>query len=53
MLFPGCKVLGGAGITRIGRGTIVGANAVVLGSTGEDEIWAGNPARCVGRRTDG
>lgn len=53
VLFPGCKVLGGAGITRIGRGTFVGANAVVLGSTGEYEIWAGNPARCVGRRTDG
>ena len=36
----------------VGSGTIVGANAVVLGSTGENEIWAGNPARCVGRRTD-
>ena len=27
-----------------------GANAVLLSSTGENEIWAGAPARCVGRR---
>lgn len=52
VLFPGCKVLGGAGVTRIGNGTIVGANAVLLNSTGENEIWAGNPARLVGHRTD-
>jgi len=29
----------------------VGANAVLLESTGENEIWAGVPARCVGKRT--
>ncbi|GAA2112133.1 hypothetical protein [Kocuria atrinae] len=52
VLFPGCKVLGGAGVTRIGRGTLVGANAVLMNSTGENEIWAGNPARLVGRRRD-
>ncbi|WP_198673431.1 MULTISPECIES: hypothetical protein [Kocuria] len=52
VLFPGCKVLGGAGVTRVGSGTIVGANAVLLNSTGENEIWAGNPARLVGHRTD-
>lgn len=52
VLFPGCKVLGGAGVTRIGNGTIVGANAVLLNSTGENEIWAGNPARLVGHRSD-
>lgn len=52
VLFPGCKVLGGDGVTRIGAGTIVGANAVLLNGTGEDEIWAGNPARLVGHRTD-
>jgi serine O-acetyltransferase len=50
ILCPGCKVLGKAGVLRVGRGTVVGANAVLLESTGEDEIWAGAPARCVGRR---
>lgn len=52
VLFPGCKVLGGAGVTTIGRGTVVGANAVLVNSTGENEIWAGNPARLVGHRKD-
>ena len=35
----------------IADGSIVGANAVLLQSTGPDEIWAGNPARKVGLRT--
>lgn len=52
VLFPGCKVLGGPGVTTIGRGTLVGANAVLMNSTGENEIWAGNPARLVGHRKD-
>jgi len=30
----------------------VGANAVLLQSTGENEIWAGIPAKCVGKRED-
>jgi serine O-acetyltransferase len=46
----GAKVVGGAGRLRVGRGTIVGANAVLLDSTGEWEIWAGSPARLVGHR---
>jgi len=46
----GAKVVGGAGRLRVGRGTVVGANAVLLESTGEWEIWAGSPARCVGHR---
>ncbi|ROZ63065.1 hypothetical protein EDL96_08145 [Kocuria soli] len=52
VLFPGCKVLGGPGVTTIGNGTMIGANAVLLTSTGENEIWAGNPARLVGHRKD-
>ncbi|MDN5631276.1 MULTISPECIES: hypothetical protein [Kocuria] len=52
VLFPGCVVLGGAGVTRIGAGTIVGANSVLMSDTGENEIWAGNPARKVGVRSD-
>ena len=50
ILSPGCKVLCKAGVLRVGRGSVIGANAVLLESTGEYEIWAGNPARCVGRR---
>lgn len=50
ILSPGAKILGKEGILRVGRGTVIGANAVLLQSTGEWEIWAGVPARCVGRR---
>lgn len=50
ILAPGAKVLGKEGVLRVGRGTVVGANAVLLQSTGEGEIWAGMPARCVGKR---
>ena len=50
ILAPGAKVLCKEGVLRVGRGTVVGANAVLLQSTGEDEIWAGVPARCVGKR---
>jgi serine O-acetyltransferase len=52
ILSPGAKVLGKEGILRVGRGTIVGANAVLLQSTGEAEVWAGVPARCIGKRED-
>ena len=50
ILSPGAKVLGKEGRLRVGRGTVVGANAVLLESTGEGEIWAGVPARRVGFR---
>lgn len=50
ILSPGAKVLCKGGVLRVGRGTVVGANAVLLSSTGENEIWAGIPARCVGKR---
>ena len=50
ILCPGAKILCKEGILTVGRGTVVGANAVLLQSTGEWEIWAGAPARCVGKR---
>ena len=50
ILSPGCKVLCKTGMLQVGRGTVVGANAVLLRSTGEWEIWAGVPARKVGER---
>ncbi|MFL4480039.1 hypothetical protein ACIPUB_17400 [Paeniglutamicibacter sp. ORCA_105] len=52
VIFPGAKVLGGDGTTSIGNGTIIAANAVLMSSTGPNEIWAGIPARRVGLRTD-
>ncbi len=50
ILSPGCKVLCKEGVLTVGRGTIVGANAVLLESTSAWEIWAGIPARKVGER---
>lgn len=50
VIFPGAKILGGDGVTRIGKGTIIAANAVVTRSTGDNEIWAGVPAKKVGVR---
>jgi len=50
ILSPGCKILCKVGVLTVGRGTVVGANAVLLESTGEWEIWAGVPARKIGDR---
>ncbi len=50
VLSPGSKVLCKEGTLRVGRGTVVGANAVLLESTGEGEVWAGLPAKLVGKR---
>lgn len=50
ILCPGAKVLCKEGVLTVGKGTVVGANAVLLQSTGEGELWAGMPARCVGKR---
>jgi serine O-acetyltransferase len=50
VLSPGAKVLCKEGVLRVSRGSVIGANAVLLQSTGEWEIWAGIPARRVGTR---
>lgn len=50
ILCPGAKILCKQGVLRISKGSVVGANAVLLESTGAYEIWAGVPARCVGKR---
>ena len=50
ILSPGCKVLCKEGVLKVGDGTVIGANAVLLESTGEFELWAGAPACCVGER---
>ncbi len=50
ILAPGAKVLCKQGVLVVARGTVVGANAVLLQSTGCGEIWAGVPARRIGLR---
>ncbi len=50
ILAPGAKVLCKEGVLCVGRGSVIGANAVLFESTGEGEVWAGAPARCVGKR---
>jgi serine O-acetyltransferase len=50
ILGAGAKILCESGILRVGHGTVIGANAVLLGSTGENELWAGVPAKKVGTR---
>lgn len=50
ILAPGAKILCKAGVLRVGKGSVIAANAVLLESTGEGEVWAGMPARCVGLR---
>jgi len=53
ILAPGAKVLCKQGILTVKRGSVIGANAVLLQSTGEAEIWAGIPAHCIGKREGG
>lgn len=45
----GAKVLGSCGQLVVGRGSVVGANAVLTKSIGDHEIWAGVPARFIRR----
>ncbi|MFN2216239.1 MAG: serine O-acetyltransferase [Anaerolineales bacterium] len=50
ILTSGAKILCKEGTLTVGQGTVIGANAVLLESTGENEIWAGIPARKIGNR---
>lgn len=50
ILSPGSKILCKSGVLRLSKGTVVGANAVLNNSTGENEIWAGIPAKRIGFR---
>jgi serine O-acetyltransferase len=34
----------------VGKGCVIGANAVLLESTGENEVWVGVPAKHIGDR---
>lgn len=50
ILCAGSKILFGENTLVVGKGTIIGANSVLTQSTGENEIWAGIPARKIGSR---
>lgn len=45
----GCQSIILGGVT-IGKGAIIGAGSVVTKNVGENEIWAGNPAKFIKRR---
>ncbi len=47
ILGAGAKVMGKEGILTVGKGSMIGANAVLTENTGEEETWAGVPARKI------
>lgn len=47
VLCAGAKILCKEGILVVGKNTIIGANSVLTNSTGDNEIWAGVPARKI------
>lgn len=47
ILCAGCKVIASHGKLIVGKNTIIAANAVLLESTGDNEVWAGVPARKI------
>ncbi len=52
IICAGAKVLSKEETLTVGKNSIIGANAVLLNSTKENEIWAGVPAKKIGVRKD-
>jgi serine O-acetyltransferase len=52
VLCAGAKILCKSGTLTIGKNSIIGANAVLTKSTGNNEIWAGVPAKKIKDRDD-
>lgn len=52
VLCAGSKILFDENELIVGKGTIIGANSVLTQSTGDNEIWAGVPAKKIGLRAD-
>lgn len=52
VLCVGAKIICNDGILTVGENTIIGANAVLTKSTGDNEVWAGVPARCIKKNVD-
>lgn len=48
IICAGAKILCKAGTLEVGENTVVAANAVLLESTGDNEIWGGIPAKRIG-----
>lgn len=48
----GAKILGKEEVLTIGKNTIIGANSVLLESTGDNEIWGGIPAKFIKKRSE-
>jgi serine O-acetyltransferase len=48
ILCAGAKILCKEGILTIGKNSVVAANAVLLNSIGDNEIWGGIPAKKIG-----
>lgn len=48
-LFIGAHSIILKGVT-IGECAIIGAGSVVTKDVGDDEIWGGNPAKCIRKR---
>lgn len=46
----GAKLICKKGTLVVGKNAVVGANAVLLHSIGDNEIWSGVPARFIGMR---
>lgn len=51
-LCAGAKILGGPGVLIVGEGSSIAANAVLLESTGRNEVWGGVPARLLSRKKE-
>lgn len=49
---PGAKIICSKGVLVVGENTVIGANAVLTSSTGNNEIWAGVPAKFVRNRDE-
>lgn len=45
ILCAGAKIICNRGLLVVGENTVVGANAVLTCSTGDNEIWGGIPAK--------
>lgn len=52
VICTGAKVLCKNGVLTVGENTIIAANAVLTKSTGDNEVWAGVPARKIKDRDD-
>ena len=50
VICAGAKIIGKKGVLTIGKNSIIAANAVLLNSTGENEVWGGIPAKLIGLR---